>query len=68
MTIDEAIEMLRKEYERAKKLDYILKPLVYALYQTWAKAAEDSRHNTFWTAQFMEEPIEREGTMFRPDE
>lgn len=43
MTIDEAIEMLRDEYERAKKLDYILKPLVYSLYLTWAKAAEDSK-------------------------
>ena len=37
MTIDKAIEMLRSEYERAKKMEYVKKPLAWALYQVWKK-------------------------------
>jgi hypothetical protein len=38
MTLEEAIEMLKIEYERAKNLDFVIKPLAYALYQVWKKA------------------------------
>ena len=34
-TLDDAIETLRKQYERAKKLDFVKNPLAYALYHTW---------------------------------
>ena len=38
MTLEQAIELLRKEYERAKNLEYVKKPLAWALYQVWKKA------------------------------
>ena len=30
-----AINMIEKEYERAKALSFVRKPLAYALYQVW---------------------------------
>lgn len=30
-----AINELKKQYERAQKLDFVKKPIAYALYQTW---------------------------------
>ena len=38
MTLQKAIKLLEVEYERAKKLEYIRKPLAYALFQVWKKA------------------------------
>lgn len=38
MTLEDAIEMLKTEYEKAEKQDYILNPIAYALYQVWKKA------------------------------
>lgn len=38
MTIEQAIELLRKEYERAKNMEYVKKPLAWALFQVWKKA------------------------------
>ncbi len=38
MTLEEAIEMLKTEYEKAMNQEYINKPLAYALYQVWKKA------------------------------
>ncbi len=35
MTLDDVIELLKEQYERAKKLSFVLNPLAYALYQTW---------------------------------
>ena len=35
MELEEAIELLKKEYEWAKKQKWISKPLAYALYQVW---------------------------------
>ena len=37
MTFEKVVEILREEYERAVELDYVMKPLAYALYQTWYK-------------------------------
>ncbi len=38
MTLEEAIEMLKTEYEKAKRQKYINNPLAYAVYQVWKKA------------------------------
>lgn len=38
MTLEKAIELLRREYERAKNMDYVKKPLAWALFQVWKKA------------------------------
>lgn len=35
MTLEQAIELLKQEYERAKSLEYVQKPLAFALYQVW---------------------------------
>lgn len=37
MTLEKAIEMLREEYERALKMEYVKKPLAWALFQVWKK-------------------------------
>ena len=38
MTLEEAIKLLESEYEKAKRLDYVINPIAYALYQVWIKA------------------------------
>lgn len=35
MTFEQAIELLRKEYERAQKLSFVKNPLAYAFFSTW---------------------------------
>lgn len=40
MSLDGAIEHLKKEYERACKLEWVQNPLAYALYQVWKKVDE----------------------------
>lgn len=35
MTIEHAIKYLYRQYEVAKTMEYIKKPLAWALYQTW---------------------------------
>jgi hypothetical protein len=35
MNLAQAIRILEKEYEKAKKMDFINKPLAYAFYRTW---------------------------------
>ena len=42
MTLDKAIKLLEKEYERAQRLSYVHNPLAYALYQVW-KVADRER-------------------------
>lgn len=37
------VEMLRTEYERAKKLPFVRKPLAYALYKVWKKVDKSRR-------------------------
>ncbi len=39
MTLDEAIKLLKSEYEKALKLQYVYNPLAYAIHQVW-KAAD----------------------------
>ena len=43
MTIEEAKALLDKEYERAKRLEYVRDPLAYALYQVWEKVDKERR-------------------------
>ena len=38
MTLEQAIELLKKEYERANNMDYVQKPLAWALHQVWKEA------------------------------
>ena len=33
--LDKAINILKEQYEKAKKLSWVKNPLAYALYQTW---------------------------------
>lgn len=43
MTLEQAKKMLEEEYERAKKLEWIERPLAYALYHTWRRAEIEER-------------------------
>ena len=46
MTIEKAIKLLIKEYERAKGLSFVWNPVAYALYQVWKmEDKEGVRHN-----------------------
>lgn len=40
MRIDTAIKLLKEEYERARKLEWVRDPVAYALYQIWKQADE----------------------------
>lgn len=42
MTLEQAIAILRRQYEEAKKLPYVKNPLAWALYHTW-KIADKER-------------------------
>lgn len=46
MILEEAKKLLDEEYERAKKLEYVINPLAYALYQVWKKVDTDKSHQT----------------------
>lgn len=43
MCLEEAIELLRQEYERAQKIPFVQYPLAYALFQTWKKVDRSCR-------------------------
>jgi hypothetical protein len=38
MTLEQAIELLNWQYERAKNMEYVQKPLAWALFQVWKEA------------------------------
>ena len=38
MTLENAIELIKLEYEKATDSNYVNNPLAYALYQVWKKA------------------------------
>lgn len=46
MTLERAISLLRKEYERACTLDYVRNPLAWALYQIWKKVDKGAADET----------------------
>ena len=41
MTFDKAIKLLEEEYEKAKKLEFVRRPLPYALYRVWKMADKE---------------------------
>lgn len=43
MNLEDAIYLLKEEYERAQTQEYIKNPLAYALYQVWKKADSQRR-------------------------
>lgn len=43
MDIEEVIELLRQEYEKAKQKPWVQYPMAYALYQTWKQVDIKSR-------------------------
>lgn len=43
MTLEKAKNMIEEEYERAKNLEWIERPLAYALYHTWRRAEIEER-------------------------
>lgn len=49
MTIDDAVELLKANYERAKAMQFVRNPLAWALYYTWrecdTRAIERSKRN-----------------------
>lgn len=40
--MDYAIEDLKREYKKAKSLQFVMNPMAYALYQTWKKWDDNS--------------------------
>ncbi len=42
MTIEEAIERLREEYEKVRMKQYVNDPVAYALYHVWKEADKSS--------------------------
>lgn len=46
MTLEEAKALLDEEYERAKTLEYVKKPLAFALYSVWKKADKEKKNGT----------------------
>ena len=46
MSIDEAKKLLDEEYERAKRLDYVIDPLAYAIHPVWKKV--DKKRSKKW--------------------
>ena len=45
MSLEEAIELLKKKYEEAKDLSFVVNPISYALYQVWREVERrDERH------------------------
>lgn len=45
MKIEAAIKYLYKQYEKAKTMDYVKKPLAWALYQTWRYVDKEASIN-----------------------
>ena len=41
MTFEQAIAILRKQYEKAKESPYVKNPLTWALYHTWKMADKE---------------------------
>ena len=43
MTLDDVIDLLKWEYEKAVTSEWVQKPLSYALYQTWEAINEKEK-------------------------
>lgn len=45
MTLEKAVKLLEREYERAKRITFIRNPLAYALYQVWKVCNKEDNFN-----------------------
>lgn len=43
MTLEKAIEILKANYERAKMLSFVRRPVSWALYRTWEEVDRKER-------------------------
>lgn len=43
MNLDRAIDLLRREYEKAKNSPYVINPLAFALYNVWKIADRENK-------------------------
>lgn len=41
MTLEQAIEILKEEYQKALSLHWVWSPIAYAMYQAWKRVDED---------------------------
>lgn len=46
MTIEQVQELLREEYEKSKRLEYVKNPIAYAVYQVWKTVYKKSHKET----------------------
>jgi hypothetical protein len=49
MTLAKAVKLLESKYEQAKNMEYVHKPLAWALYQTWKEvdSAKDEKRREY---------------------
>ena len=45
MTVQRALKLVEKEYEQAKKLEWIRNPLAYALFKVWRLVEKEAAKN-----------------------
>lgn len=45
MTLEQAIELLNWQYEKAQNMEYVQNPLAWALHQVWKVADKEKRGN-----------------------
>lgn len=43
MTLDEALEIVRDEYQKALELPWVWSPIAYAMYQAWKRVDKAER-------------------------
>ena len=43
MTLQKAVKLLEKEYEKAKNAPFVHDPVAYALYQVWRMADKETQ-------------------------
>lgn len=43
MTLEKALDMVAKEYDKAKGLDFVRNPLAYALFKVWRVADRENK-------------------------
>lgn len=57
MTLNRATKLLEKEYENAKKLEFVQNPMAYALYKVWQKA---DRETCKFTGKLIESEVQED--------
>lgn len=44
MKIEDALNLVQKEYEKSKELEFVKDPVAYSLYKVWKLADADKRN------------------------